>query len=303
MKRFSIYSVLLLLMLTLAGGVAFATPGSDNAFPENIQLPDGFFPEGIVVGNGSEFYVGSLSFQGLLRGDLRTGELVLSAPGQQTVGLTHDARTNYVYAAGGPAGTAYVYDGVTLELLYTISFPGAAFVNDAIIARNAVYFTDSFVPVLYRVGLDKGEPDLADVTVLPMNGFVSGDDFNANGIAATENGKTLIVVNSSTGLLYNVDPTTGDATEIDLGGETVLSGDGIVLSGRTLYVVQNAFQQVSKIALNSKVTTGVVQAIIPVEGAETPTTADIFGNSLYLVDARFGTNPETTTYQTYRIDK
>ena len=64
-------------------------------------------------------------------------------------------------------------------------------------------------------------------------------DQNANGIVATPNDSTLIVVNYFTGLLYTVDPDTGFATEIDLGGITVQFGDGLVLRGKTLYVVQN----------------------------------------------------------------
>ena len=44
---------------------------------------------------------------------------------------------------------------------------------------------------------------------------------------ATDDGRTLIVVNSQEGVLYNVDPETGMSTPIDLGGE-VVNGDGLV---------------------------------------------------------------------------
>ena len=39
--------------------------------------------------------------------------------------------------------------------------------------------------------------------------------FNANGIAATPNGKRLIIVQSNTGKLFTVDPKTGDDRLID----------------------------------------------------------------------------------------
>ena len=55
--------------------------------------------------------------------------------------------------------------------------------------------------------------------------------FNLNGIEATLDGRTLIVVNSAKGLLYTVDARTGASAEIDLGGATVPTGDGILLVG------------------------------------------------------------------------
>ena len=60
-----------------------------------------------------------------------------------------------------------------------------------------------------------------------------------NGIDATANGKTLVIVQSGTGRLFTVTPA-GVAKAIALAdGESVPNGDGILLDGRTLYVVQN----------------------------------------------------------------
>ena len=41
-----------------------------------------------------------------------------------------------------------------------------------------------------------------------------------------------------------VDPVTGIATRITLVGGSVLNGDGILLHGKTLYVVQNQLNQI-----------------------------------------------------------
>ena len=57
---------------------------------------------------------------------------------------------------------------------------------------------------------------------------------NANGIDATANGAWLIIVNGTLGTLYRVDPETGEATLIDLGGANVERGDGILLDNKTL---------------------------------------------------------------------
>ena len=63
-------------------------------------------------------------------------------------------------------------------------------------------------------------------------------------------GNWLMIVNWVTGLLYRVDPVTGFAMQVDLGGETLLSGDGILLDGRnTLYVVQSFANQIAEVDL------------------------------------------------------
>jgi hypothetical protein len=49
-------------LIALAGLIIVASAGtSARAFPEFIQLPADFGPEGIAVGNGSTFYAGSLA--------------------------------------------------------------------------------------------------------------------------------------------------------------------------------------------------------------------------------------------------
>ena len=69
--------------------------------------------------------------------------------------------------------------------------------------------------------------------------------FQANGIVASADGQWLIVVNSNTGTLYRVDPSSGEALAIDLGGQSVPYGDGLVLDKTMLYVVQNYLNKVT----------------------------------------------------------
>ncbi len=93
-------------------------------------------------------------------------------------------------------------------------------------------------------------------------------------------------------------------TDIDLGGESVVSGDGLILSGNELHVVQNGLNQVAVFKLSSDLSSAELQRTISLPDSETPTTADLFGNSLYLVDARFATPPlPTTEYEVTRVDK
>ena len=114
---------LVVLVLSVTMLVAAAIPasagGRSDRFPSEIDLPAGYFPEGIAVGRGSTFYVGSLADGSIYRGDLRTGAgEVLTAPAGPfaTVGLDVDQR-NRVWVAGGPTGTGRVYDGESGALL------------------------------------------------------------------------------------------------------------------------------------------------------------------------------------------
>jgi hypothetical protein len=134
--------------------------------------------------------------------------------------------------------------------------------------------------------------------------LAAGRGFNANGIAETPNRKALLVVNSATGLLYRVDPETGQATEVDLGGNSLPNGDGLLVRGRTLYVVQNQDNQVAVFRLNAAGTAGQLVDTLTSDDFDIPTTVAAFGNSLYLPNARFNTPPTPDTpYWITRIDR
>jgi sugar lactone lactonase YvrE len=303
-------SLLILMLIALSVSMIAAAPL--KAFPNVIPLPDGFQPEGIATGKGHTFYVGSIPTGAVYRGDLRTGEgdvLVPAQEGRAAIGLKYDERTGLLFVAGGPTGFAYVYNGETGENVAEIQLTtGPAFINDVVITQDAAYFTNSQQPVIYRVPLrNNGKlPGSPTVEEIPLSGdyvFTPGA-FNANGIAATPNGKTLIIVNSVDGLLYNVDPDTGEATLIDLGGDTVPNGDGILLQGKTLYVVQNRLNQIAVVELNSDLTEGTIVDTITDSDFRVPTTIARFGNSLYAVNARFGTTPTPDTeYEVVRVSR
>ena len=73
--------------------------------------------------------------------------------------------------------------------------------------------------VLYRVPLGPDGTPASTFQTLELQGdFDQLPGFNVNGIAATPNGKTLIVVQSNTGKLFTVTPavTTADTDELAL---------------------------------------------------------------------------------------
>lgn len=102
-------------------------------------------------------------------------------------------------------------------------------------------------------------------------------------------------MNSSTGTLYRVNPSTGEAAEIDLGTDDVTNGDGILLDGKILYVVLNTANQIAVIQMDPGFTTGEIVNTLTTSDFRVPTTVTEFGNALYAVNARFGaiTSPST----------
>jgi sugar lactone lactonase YvrE len=303
--RLTRFALLLVVTLALvAPGVT--APAIADPFPETIPLPAGFQPEGISKGRGASFYVGSLADGTIYRGDLRTGEgsVLVEGDGDPAVGTEVDRR-NRLWVAGGPSGSATVYDAATGEPIREYTFGGAGFINDVVVTRRAAYFTDSFSDRLYVVPIGPGGR-LGDAETLALSGdfVLVADDFNANGIEASPNGRTLLVVHSTLGVLYSVDAATGAATEVDLDGQSLTSGDGLLRQGRTLYVVRNFLDQIAVVELGAQYQEGTVVRTLTDDDFRIPTTVARWGSRLYAVNARFDTEPTPTTdYDVVRVDR
>jgi hypothetical protein len=299
-----VLGVLLLLTLPLVGP---ASAAQEEYFPEVIMLPDGFMPEGVVADWKGVFYAGSLADGAIYRGDVVTGQgdILVEGEGGIAVGLAYDPRADQLWVAGGPSGQAYVYDASSGENLatYQLSDPedGGTFVNDVVVTLSGACFTDSFRPVLYRVPLSIGAElpaeDEVELDVVELTGdyeFVE-DAFNTNGIDAPFGGGVVLIVNSTLGSLYWVEPGTGRAVEIDLGEDTVTNGDGLLLDGDTVYVVQNQKNQIAAVRLDPSLLSGVVARVITHDNFDVPTTVGDYYDFLYAVNARFGTTAEPDT--------
>jgi sugar lactone lactonase YvrE len=298
----------LVLLLTTLACLAVPAALAKGSFPETIQLPNGFRPEGIAVGQGSTFYVGSIPTGAVFAGSLRTGTgdiLVPGAAGHAATGLEYDR--GRLWVSGAATGKAFVYDartGATLSELQLATGAGPTFINDVVVTSQAAYFTDSSRPVIYKVAKSSsGAPGA--VTAITLTGdyqHVAG--FNLNGIDATPSGRTLLAVQSATGKLFTIDPTTGATKLIDLGGATLPNGDGILLHGRTLYVVQNRLNKVAVVTLDRGLTQGSVTREITDSDLDVPTTIDRFGKWLYAVNARFGTaSGPDATYKVVQLER
>jgi hypothetical protein len=298
---------LTIVLCALAAPVAAAQTYGPQ-YPETIPLPDGWQPEGIATGAGNQFFAGSRATGAIFKGNLATGMGSVLVPGQTgsaATGMKVDRR-NRLFVSGAGTGTASVYRAGTGKLLrkYTL-VTGASFINDVTLTRRAAYFTDSVNRQLYVLELKRHGGLPAKAKTLKLKGDLQYDadasTFELNGIAAAGAG-TLITVQSRTGQLFLVNARNGRTHAIDLGGGSVPNGDGILLRGRTLYVVQNQDNKIAVVHLEQGLRRGAIKRYLTDADFDVPTTLAARGGFLWAVNARFTTLPTpTTTYDVVRV--
>ncbi|MGH2808375.1 MAG: superoxide dismutase [Actinomycetota bacterium] len=279
------------LAVAAVAGILISATAWAGEKPQVIDLPDGFQPEGIETA-GTTFYAGSIPTGAIFQGDLGTGEgdvFIPARDGRSAIGLA--LGHGLLFVAGGTTGDAYVYDARTGEPVDVFRLATReSFVNDVVATSEAAYFTDSVNQVLYKVPITGGG-ELGSPDTIPLTGDLEySDGFNANGIDATSDGDTLVIVQSNKGLLFTADPDTGATQSIDLGGETVTNGDGIVLEpDDDLWVLRNGNNLLVLIDLARDLGSGEVAGEFTHDTFDVPTTLARSGDRLAIVNSRFGT--------------
>jgi outer membrane protein assembly factor BamB len=304
---------------------AAADPGHGKAkghTPAVIELPQNFQPEGIATGKRHTFFVGSRTTGAIYRGSLRTGEgdiLVEGGPDvagddRAATGLKVD-RYGRLFASGADSKHIRVYDAQTGDQLRDY-FVGAdaGFINDVIVTKRGAYFTDSNNAWLYFIRFGP-QGSLGDLTRIPLGGdYANSAGFNANGIVAARGGKSLIVVKSNTGELFDVNAATGVADRIEVtGGDgELINADGMLLKGRKLYVVENRDDPdpnaagvgvISVVKLARNLASGRIAATLHSELFQVPTTIARSGGRNYVVNAKFGLPNPDGSFEVVKVPK
>ena len=249
--------------------------------------------------------MGSIPTGRVLEIDTKTGaqrEAVPAREGHAAIGLKYDGRRHRLFVSGGPTGKAFVYgasSGAELAA-FQLTAPGQpTFINDVVLTHRGGVFHG-----LPAAGDLRGEArpvrrqaDRADR--LPDD---RGSN-NLNGIEAAEDGRVLLAVQSSEGVLWRIDPETGSNAPVDLHGAALTDGDGLLLIGeRTLLVVQNRANQIAVVKLSKRFRSGRVVRTITHPDFDVPTTVASKRGSLYLPNARFTTPPlPDTDYWVTRV--
>ncbi|MCX4821943.1 superoxide dismutase [Streptomyces sp. NBC_01142] len=300
-------------LLSPLGGVARAAGFTGQRWPTRFPLPDGFRPEGITIGSSPYAYFGSIASGDVYRVSLASGRGRVISRGlgaeHPVIGLKIDRRERLLFLCGGQSREIRIADARSGTLLKTYTVGSdKTMVNDVILTPGAAWFTDSFTPQIYRLPLGRqGEPG-GKVTTVPLGGdWEQGPDFTANGIARTPDGRALLMVNSMVGggALMRVDPRTGIARRVDIGDTRLPNGDGLLLLGRLLYVVQQRQNAIDVLRLSDSGLQGrAVTRITDPERFKVPTTAAAWGDRIYLPNARFDVQPTPdTTYDAVAVDQ
>ena len=295
---------------------------ADDRMPTVIELPQNFQPEGITTAKRHVFFVGSRTTGAIYRGSLRTGEgdiLVEGGPDvagddRAATGLKVD-RYGRLFVSGADSKHIRVYDARTGQQLRDF-FAGddAGFINDVIVTKRGAYLTDSNNPWLYFIPFGK-RGELGDLRRIPLGGDYTNDPgFNANGIEAARDGKSLVVVKSNTGELFEVDAATGIADRIEVtGGDgELINADGILLEGRKLSVVENRDDPdpvaagvgvISVVKLGGNLSSGRIVATIHSALFQVPTTIARSGGHNYVVNAKFGLPNPDGSFEVVKVPK
>jgi hypothetical protein len=279
-------------------------------WPDLIPIPVGFEPEGIELGKDQDFFVGTLAWSGNLtnagaiyKGNLMTGEgqVLVHPTGKGFSGLSYDERSDYLYVAAGFTESfagpyrehgVNVYAGTSGRLLGEIIFGDGILINDVFVTDKALYCTDSVNPALYKVPLENdGKVFSSTAEKIEMTGFEMDPEglINANGLVGDFEGKQLVVINISTGVLYLVDTETGAATPVNIQGDEQLfpNGDGLYMDGRTLYIMRNFAHMIAVVEMSDDLTQGTFVKNLVSDHFSVPTTITGFGNCIYAINTHF----------------
>jgi len=282
---------------------------ADKPFPDRVYVLEGSAPEGFAIGKGPTAYNSSPDGS-IYKVDLRSGQGEVLVEVQDPfdcfkLGMRVDDRTNYLFVAGCVYGNAFVYDADTGALImeYQLNNSGEfGIINDLTITKDAVYFTDSFRPVLYRLPLSRNGAiplDAGAATEVPLpDEFLNSDPdcCAGNGIVSTPDGKTVIIGHSNLARLYRLDTASGEVDQIAVEGSLTGFLDGIAMHGDTLYIMTPydfpgppaSIDRIQVVELDKGYLSGaLVDTITDPANLDGVASGAIFGDSLYVNNARY----------------
>jgi Cu-Zn family superoxide dismutase len=303
MSRFVVaFGVAAVAAVSLAGAQDAA---AQSAGVSAINLPAAItFPEGIAYDAAADVaYTASAVTGAVARVNLKSGASEIIAPAgtllpagtpapfPAVLGMKLDANGR-LWISGGATGRMWVLDTKTGKVLKStqVPNPSASLINDVILVGNAGYFTDTRTPTFWRIEahgdhITDVEPWLSFANT-PLQ-YDSGA--NLNGIAATPDGTSIIVVQMGKGLLFRIDVASKAVTAIDTAGEDLSGADGLVLDGHTLYVVRQPVGEIATVTLSNDYAKGTVVHRFKDPSFVYPATAAKVGDHLLVVVTQFNT--------------
>lgn len=314
---------LFLLSLLSTGFVLFACGRVSQVAQVNIDQAN-LYPEGVVYdGPRSRFLVSSLR-NGDIGQALDDGSYTVAISDARlisTIGLHIDTKRNRLIACVSDPGVSVrtapatqkklagvaVYSLVDNSLLHFVNLaegdPGEHFANDAVNdADGNIYVTNSFSPVIYKIGADYQASELL------RDDRFTGQGFNLNGIELI--GDALIVAKYNEGLLFRVPLANPAAFEQISIPQTFAGADGLLrIDDKNIVLIANigaGKDQVVRLTSNDGWKSANVAGVVE-KAWEFPTTADLRGGEVYVLNARlnrlFGGAGDTPRFEIFNISR
>jgi sugar lactone lactonase YvrE len=264
------------------------------------------YPESVAVDASSgTFYVGSVKEGTIYKGKLGAGTLEVFSPAGadgrvMATGMFY--AKNRLIVLGRQTGQIFVYDTKTGALVSKLDNglggrqPFATFLNDTTFAPDGSgYVTDSINPVLYRVApTAEGKYELQeflryDGTAVKYVNAPGAPGINVNGIAATADGRYLIIAKRNENGLFRVDLKTKEIIPVTMPAGMLNTPDGLFLDGTTMYVAQNIPKAVGVVKFSPDFSQATLERSIPNPSFAFPTSAARLKDKLLVVSAQFDT--------------
>ena len=276
--------------------------GADE--PAALTLPgEAVFPEGVAVDEQTgAVYAGSARDGAVYRATST------SAPFEPFLPPGGDGRTEAtgvkvgpgrrLFVAGRRTGHVFAYDLASGRLIARRTAPGTGrtLVNDLTFTGGAGYVTDSYRPLVYRLPVDGETGEIGELEPwLDLRGTLvpSGSGFGLNGISASDDGRHLLSVHFDTGRLFRIDVRTREVREVDLGGDLLRTGDGLLLEGRTLLAVREQPGDVVPVRLSPDLLSGELgQPFGGDAGLRLPTTLAHLDGTVLVVESQLDREPD-----------
>ncbi len=271
--------------------------GHQVAVHDSYLIPgECVYPESIAV-RGDKYYVGSVCNGQIYRGDLADPQAEVFVPADPTlfdVSGIKATETRLVTARGNGFATVFNRRTGALMAQFSNGLGWDSVVNDVAIAPNGdAYLTEFLLSKLYRIpaaSIARHHPGVQELPVFLdfRDTAFPVQEASANGIAATPDGRFLIVAHFSAGELYRVRISDGHVSHINLGGTRLASPDGIILTrSNVLYVVEFDTQSIAKIRLAGNYSHGQLVSRTTSPLFQCPTGVARAGNHLLVTNSQF----------------
>jgi hypothetical protein len=259
-----------------------------------------FFPEGIAFSpHAAAFFTGSTSNGDVVQVNVETGVADLFASGAKQGrgdcrGMKVDSKDR-LWICGGEENRVHVLDkeGMLIESWDLKAMYNSGFLNDCAVDEQYIYVTDSRVQKIYRAKTSGNQPGPVEEWLNFTNQQIPyGTGFNANGIVLTPDGKYIILVVSNSGKLYRIDRSSKAIIEIII-NTPVTAGDGLWITGETLYVSRNTTNKIFPVKLSNDYSKGTVGVEFG-ENLLFNTTIAKAGNYFLVVNSQLNRRPSAT---------